>query len=182
MAILREKLPEHLKYHCPEHTEYVLQRAEYIAGKEGLTKKDTYLVKVAALYHDIGFIKGPKEHEKRSCKLARPALRKFNFSDSEIKKICGMIMATRIPQKPKTHLEEVLADADLEYLATNQFFPIGEDLYKELKHFNPKLTRRKWNRIQRDFMENHHYHTSYCKRYKTFRKIRNLEHLRSVMK
>ena len=182
MSLLREKLPEHLKYHCPEHTEYVVEKAESIADKEGLNKKETFLVKVAALYHDIGFIVGPIEHEKRGCKLAKPSLRKFNFSEGDIKKICGMIMATRIPQNPKNLLEEVLADADLEYLATNQFFPVGEDLFKELRHYNPKLSRRKWNKIQKDFMENHHYHTAYCKRYKTFRKKKNLDHLKAIMK
>lgn len=74
-------------------------------------------------------------------------------------------------------MEEVIADADLEYLGSNKFQSIGNLLLIELRHFNPKLSIDEWNEIQYNFMSKHHYHTSYCKRYRQWRKNRNLDSL-----
>ena len=48
--------------------------------------------------------------------MAKEELPKFGLSEKDIELICGMIMATKIPQNPKTKLEKIIADADLEYL------------------------------------------------------------------
>ena len=177
VGILNTEIPKNLTYHSTFHTLYVLEKAIHIAEKTGVKKKDVFLIKVAALYHDIGFIKGLENHENESCSIAKKSLRKFGLAKEDIDKILGMIMATQIPQNPKTPLEEILADADLEYLATKHFIPFADLLYKEMRFSNKKLTRTKWNKIQRTFIKNHHYHTDYCRRYKAFRKMRNLEML-----
>jgi uncharacterized protein len=174
---LDSKLPKHLTYHSTEHTKYVVKLAEYIAIKENLSEYDIYLIKVAALYHDMGFIISPKDHEAKSCMIAREELPKYNFNKEEIEKICGMIMATKIPQNPKNKQEEVLADADLEYLGTSKFNEISQKLFEELKHFNKDITEEKWNEIQINFIGNHKYHTRFCKHYKEFRKQKNLKNL-----
>lgn len=175
ISTLENKLPSYLTYHSIGHTEYVLERASYIAEKENVSKKDVFLLKIAALYHDIGFIKGNKDHEITGCKIAREQLSKRGFTESELETICGMIMATKIPQEPNNLLEKILADADLEYLATKQFKEIGDTLFQELKYHNKSFTESKWNQIQIDFLKNHEYHTNYCRRYKSFRKKRNLQ-------
>lgn len=177
IGILHTRIPEKLSYHSSGHTLYVLEKAIYIAGKTGVSKKELFLIKLAALYHDIGFINGIENHEKESCKIAKKSLSKFGISKKDIDKILGMIMATQIPQSPKTVLEKIVADADLEYLATSNFKPFADLLFQEKKHQEKKLTRSKWNKIQIAFIKTHHYHTDYCKRYKEFRKIRNLEML-----
>jgi uncharacterized protein len=85
-----------------------------------------------------------------------------------------MIMATRIPQKPKTILEKILADADLEYLGTSKFEEFGNDLYKERIHLDPQLTFEAWNKVQVDFISQHQYHTRYCQKYREPVKQENL--------
>lgn len=173
--VLESKLPSYLTYHSVEHTRYVLKKAIFIASKENVSKDDLILLKIAALYHDIGFIKSPIQHEKVGCKIARKELKAFNLSQEDIDKICGMIMATKIPQQPITHLEEILADADLEYLGTRYFFSVGELLYKERKYFDPTLTKKKWNEIQVNFIKNHKYFTKFCLHYKEHHKLKNLK-------
>ncbi|WP_223034309.1 HD domain-containing protein [Hanstruepera marina] len=177
LDILAENLPEYLWYHSLEHTLYVFDRAIYIGKKEGVSNENLLLLKIAALYHDMGFINTQVEHEQESCKIAKANLKKYNLTSAEIQTICGMITATKIPQKPKNHLEAILADADLEYLGTTRFQEASDRLYKELKHFNPALSKSKWNTIQKTFLTNHHYHTDFCKRYKTHRKHKNMEML-----
>ncbi len=95
--------------------------------------------------------------------MAVAELPQFDISPEEIRKICGMIMATKIPQEPSTLYEKILADADLEYLGTDSFYETSELLYRELLHKQPKLSRQQWNEIQVNFLSSHTYHTNYCK-------------------
>lgn len=171
-------LPNHLSYHSVEHTQLVMERSVYIAEKEGLSKKQILLLKTAALFHDFGFTEVYADHEERGCEIVKKQLPAHGYTKDDIDAICGMIMATKIPQTPKNIMEDIIADADLEYLGTNKFKDIGDTLFEELKHFNPKLSRAEWNQIQIKFMSNHSYHTSYCKRYREWRKAKNLRSLK----
>lgn len=181
MSQLENSLPSWLHYHSPGHTRYVLEQAIFIAKKENVSGEDLFLLKVAAVYHDSGFLISPKNHEKLGCQIAGKQLKEFEFEASQIKKICGMIMATRIPQKPKTHLEKILADADLEYLGTNYFEDFGNQLYKERLHFHPEMTMDDWNEIQIGFISKHQYHTDFCKKYREPKKLSNLEKIKKTV-
>jgi uncharacterized protein len=182
LKTLESKLPPYLTYHNIEHTKYVIEKAEYIAKKEKVDKADLFLIKISALFHDIGFIDGPDEHEENGCQYAKSLLPAYNLNTDQIKIICNLILATKIPQKPKTKLENILADADLEYLSTSSFEKTAGQLFKELKYFYPELTPQKWDTIQIDFISNHNYHTKYCRHYKEFRKERNLQKLKEKNK
>lgn len=175
---MRDGLPNHLTYHCVDHTLMVIKRSMYIAEKEGLSKDQLILLKTAALFHDFGFTIVYKDHEEKGCEIVTKELPGHGYSNEQIEAICGMIRATKIPQNPLTLAEMIIADADLEYLGSNQFKPIGDLLYMELKHFNPNLSVKEWNDIQIKFMTGHHYHTHYCKKYRQWRKRRNLNALK----
>ncbi|HSI71016.1 MAG TPA: HD domain-containing protein [Gillisia sp.] len=175
MRNLENWVPHHFTYHDAAHTRYVLEQAEVIAGHENVTGRDLLLVKIAALYHDIGFIEGRHDHEALSCKVASDDLKNSLLTGAEVKKVCGMINATQIPQEPKDLLEKIVADADLEYLGTNNFEKFGRRLYKEMRHFDSTLNPRKWDEIQIDFLTKHTYHTNYCKQYREPVKQLNLE-------
>ena len=68
-------------------------------------------------------------------------------------------MATKIPQRPKTDLEKIICDADLNYLGRTDFFSIGEKLYQEMLAFGNIKNREEWDKIQVVFMQKHHYFT-----------------------
>lgn len=172
---LEEGLPEWLSYHNVHHTNYVIQQASHIAEMENICGRDLFLIKVAALYHDAGFLVQREEHEKLGCELAARDLKDSALNQAEIQKVCEMIMATKIPQTPKNILEQIIADADLEYLGTNHFKKYGQKLYTELRNDNPDLTEKEWDEIQVRFLSKHSYHTQYCKTYKEPVKQKNLE-------
>ncbi len=167
------KLPEHLTYHNLDHTAYVIEKAIFLAMELKVSANDLHLLKLAALFHDTGFIDIPKNHEEKSCNIAKGYLEN-NYPESELKKIYGMIMATKIPQSPTTLLENILADADLEYLGTDLFEKIGKTLFEELKHFNPDFTEQAWDELQLVFMQKHHFHTEYCQKHREPKKQENL--------
>lgn len=172
---LERDLPGWLTYHNAEHTRYVLEKAETIALHENIEGRDLLLIKIAALYHDAGFLIDHENHEALGCKLASRELLGTRLTKEEIDKVCGMIQATNIPQRPKTILEKIVADADLEYLGTENFEAFGENLYKELLHFNPKLTQQEWDEIQIDFLSKHSYHTVFCSQHREPTKQENLQ-------
>lgn len=174
MDRFKNNLPNYLTYHNAAHTRYVLDKATLIAQAEKIEGEQLYLVKVAALYHDSGFLKGMNNHENKGCEIVEAELPPHGFSAVQIQEICQMITATKIPQRPQNLLEKVVADADLEYLGTDLFEFGSQRLFDELKHFNPELTHREWLKIQIGFLESHKYHTGYCQK---FRQPKKMEHL-----
>jgi HD superfamily phosphodiesterase len=156
---LENELPLHLAYHNIDHTIDVIQAAALIADREHLDENDRRLLLTAALFHDTGFLNAREEHEAASCELARQCLPAFDYQAEEMETICRMIMATRIPQSPQSHLEEILCDADLDYLGRDDFFILSERLFTELQAEGLVKDDDEWNRQQADFMERHHYFT-----------------------
>ncbi|OOG78475.1 HD domain-containing protein [Flavobacterium sp. A45] len=176
MNSLKENLAPFLTYHDWRHTEHVIRMSEYIAHKENITDEEILLIKTAALFHDAGFIYSVSDgHEEASIELAKDKLPQFGYTKIDIEIIAGMIRATSIPQEPKTKLESILADADLEYLGTDSFERIGTNLYYEIKHTKPNLSITEWNEIQIEFLQSHQYHTPYCIQYRNPIKQRNLK-------
>jgi putative nucleotidyltransferase with HDIG domain len=163
ISLLKKHLSEFYYYHNYKHTLYVMDVAAEISREEGCTEAEMELIATAALWHDTGYTKTYKNHEEESCNLASQYLPEYGFSEEDINKICALIMATKIPQSPKNKLEEILADADLEYLGTESFDNTAEDLYRELKYVNPALTEEKWNHVQIAFLKKHQYFTRFCK-------------------
>ena len=155
----RKDLPKHLSYHSIAHVKDVYEAAERIAKAEGVKGDDLTLLLTAVMYHDCGFMIQSKEHEAIGCGIARESLPSFDYSLPQIERICGMIMATRIPQSPKNHLEEIIADADLDYLGRDDFWTIGNKLYEELMMYGVIQSESQWNELQVKFLEQHHYFT-----------------------
>jgi putative nucleotidyltransferase with HDIG domain len=176
---LKRELAKDLYYHGLHHTLDVLRSAEMIAKEEKISDADMVLLKVAVLYHDIGFTKVYKNHEEVGCDMAREDLPGFGFSKEEIEIICGMIMATRIPQNPTTQLERIIADADLEYLGTGTFDRISRTLFDEIKIYLNVESERQWNIIQMNFLKSHHYYTDFCIKN---REAEKQKHLKGIVK
>ena len=156
---LRKELSKDLFYHSINHVEDVLHAAVNLAKLEKINDTDLHLLKIAVLFHDSGFTVHAKDHEATGCDIVRKTLPEFGYSTSQIEKICGMIMSTRIPQSPKNLLEEIICDADLDYLGRDDYDFISNNLYKEINE-NGKLDEDSWLKLQISFLETHHYYTA----------------------
>lgn len=116
LAKLRHGLPKERTYHNFSHTLDVYRAVVAVATEEDIHVEDLDIVRTAALYHDSGFLIQDHDHEEGGCKLAREALSGFGYSAHQIQRVCDMVMATKVPQRPQEHLSMVLCDADLDYL------------------------------------------------------------------
>jgi len=159
MKMLRENLPLNLYYHCPDHTIDVIQAAERIASSERVSPNDILLIKTAALFHDTGYVRDMREHEKNGCDIAKEMLAPHHVDASEIDIICGLIMATKVPQAPKNKLEEIICDADLDYLGRDDYFTIAENLHREFTAFDKVKNEKDWMQLQLNFLQSHRYFT-----------------------
>lgn len=171
---LKKELPPHLSYHSVGHIKDVYKACQLIAKSEGVTGIDRKLLLTAALFHDSGFLIQQKDHERISCELVQAHLPQFAYTPEQISKICGMIMATRIPQSPTDKLEQILADADLDYLGRDDFFIIGNKLFDELSIYGMLHSEMEWNQLQVRFLENHHYFTETSIKLRKQKKEENL--------
>lgn len=176
---LRKELSASLSYHSIHHIEDVYQSAERLADMEGVYGDDRKLLLTAVLFHDSGFLKAQKDHETESCHLVREYLPQYDYTDEQIEEICGMIMATKLPQTPHNHLEEIICDADVDYLGRDDFFKIGNGLFSELSMYGIINNEDEWNRLQVRFLESHSYFT---KSAIALRKQKKDEHLEQIKK
>ena len=153
-------LSPHLTYHTKEHTIDVLKQSLRIASSEGIVDPYELLsLKFAALFHDIGFLKTYANHEAKGCELFLEYAAMEAFTDTEKTDIQSLIMATKLPQSPKNHLEQIICDADLDYLGRDDFFTIGDNLRKEFLHYNIVADNEAWEKLQLNFLKNHQYFT-----------------------
>lgn len=153
-----------LKYHGPHHTLDVMNAAERIGLAEGIGKEDLMLVKLAALFHDSGFLNKYENNEFEGAKLAKRELPRYGFTENHVDTVVNMILATKIPQAPKNHLEEILCDADLDYLGRDkkEFDKISSSLAQELIDMKILKSMEAWDPIQIKFLESHKYYTKTC--------------------
>ncbi len=156
---LRTELPTHFTYHSVNHTLDVYNAAERIGLREGIGHGEMQLLLTAAWFHDSGFLFGPEEHEEQSCRIARETLPGFGYTENEIYTVCELICATKVPQLPHNHLEQILADADLDYLGRDDFWIISDTLYQELLFAGKINNKTEWDFVQVKFMEQHHFFT-----------------------
>lgn len=175
---LTDGLPKNLYYHGIHHVLDVLDAAERIGKQENILTTEMELLKVAVLFHDSGFMTDSKNHEEVGCELARKMLPGFGFSGIEIASICGMIMATHYPQKPNNLLEQIICDADLDYLGRDDFFKIGDTLYQELQSQGQISNEMEWNKLQEHFLSSHHYFTKTSNAIRNARKLQHLDQIR----
>ena len=179
LEYLEEKLPEDLTYHGLHHTLDVLNAAMKIGETENLSAHEIKLLRIAVLFHDAGFTEKYKDHEQHGCDMAKKDLSRFGYTDKEIEIICGMIMATKIPQNPKNLLEKIICDADLDYLGRNDFNRISNTLFEEMKIYGHIHDIKEWNKIQENFLKKHQYYTEFGKKNREHLKC---EHLQKISK
>ncbi|MEO6452482.1 MAG: YitT family protein [Ginsengibacter sp.] len=175
MPKLESELPAYLTYHNSQHTKDVLEAVEHLSKAEHITGHEKELLLTAALFHDAGFIKKYTAHEEESCTMAREVLPAFNFNKEDIDTICGLIMTTKLNEKPNTLLQKIINDADLHYMGTSNYFIIANNLYNEYQHQGLVTDQRDWHNKQITFFQEHVYYTgSAIKKYGSLKK-KNLE-------
>jgi hypothetical protein len=178
---LERELPSYLYYHNVKHTVDVVTEVELIGWAEGLDDDGILLLKTAALFHDAGHTRSYDEHEYHGTQLVREILPDFGYSVQQIDKICDIIMATKLPPQPKDIYQEIICDADLDYLGRSDMIPVSNTLYKELSEQNKIGTLNDWNKLQLKFISAHTYFTKTARSLREVNKQKQIERIRKLI-
>ena len=175
---LKDGLHKHYYYHDVRHTLDVIEQSQTIGKLEGVSQRELEILKIAALFHDTGFLKVRTGHEQASVDFFQNIGGLNTLTYEECDAITGCIIATHMPQKPKNQLEQILCDADVDYLGREDFSLIAENLFLEMSACGEMSDRITWDNLQIKFLEGHRYHTASNQKRRNDKKEDNLNEVR----
>lgn len=171
-----------LLYHNLKHTQDVAAAALKIANHYQLSDDDFFIVLAAVWFHDLGYLVDVANHEEKGAEIAAAFFGEQHVDKRHIDLMINCIRATKIPQSPKTLLEEIVCDSDLFNLGTDNFKEKDKLLFKEINLlYHTDLSKQEWREKTIKFLENHSYHTDYCKVLLNSTKEKNLEELKKKL-
>lgn len=151
-------------YHNINHTRRVVEDISQLAEWEGCSEEETKILKLAAWFHDTGFVKVDKGHEEVSVKIAQEFLQSNQVSKDVIDLVTDLILVSIKDLKPKTNLQKLIKDADCSHVASESYFEISNLLRKEnaLK-LNTSFTDLEWLEGNKEFFEWHKFYSDSAK-------------------
>ncbi|MEJ7586720.1 MAG: Pycsar system effector family protein [Ferruginibacter sp.] len=179
LAFFNSPENQYLPYHNISHTEGVVKAAIQIGNHYQLDDHDFFIVLTAAWFHDMGYFLGDAiNHEEMGAGKARSFLTESGVDETDIGKVEGCIRATKLPQAPDGLLEQIVCDADLFHLGTDEFKERNKSMRKEWENsFSNRVSKEDWLKSSIKLLQSHHYHTEYCKSLLDIKKQENLEKL-----
>ncbi|MCY1722299.1 HD domain-containing protein [Prolixibacteraceae bacterium Z1-6] len=160
--ILDEELPANCVWHTKDHTFDVLKNVELIGNYYNLNENDLNILRLAALFHDVGYVKLYSDHELQSAEIAATFLNSKGIPDSDVTLIKTSILATKVPQQPKDLFSKILCDADLMHLSYENYFEQIEYMREEWNLTGQvSYTEKEFHVNSLHFFYAHSYHTRY---------------------
>jgi predicted metal-dependent HD superfamily phosphohydrolase len=168
----------YLHYHNLYHTLQVVSHTKEIAQFYKYNDQDLFTVMAAAWFHDTGYLlaDNTEMHEQKSIEVMAEFLSAKNVAFNIIEKIASFIMATKMPVSPHSLSEEIICDADMYHLGTDDFFNHNQLVKEELE---AKLNKpmENWRNSSVSFLITHRFYTTYCQDLLNEGKQKNLQKL-----
>lgn len=161
--LFKDRLSSVYTYHNLDHTIQVVDKIKILAKEENVSLEDTEDLLLAGWFHDLGYIDDSENHEEESRKMAEEFLRKHQYDEARIAKIGKLILATDKFYKPTDHLENIIKDADLYHLASDDYFNVCENLRLEIKEVHhQKFSKLQWAELNTAFFAKHQFYTKFA--------------------
>lgn len=159
-TFFEENISPDYVFHNFAHVQAVVDSVLEIGQGYELPQHDLTLLQLAAWFHDLGYDKGPANHEERSVSYAEKFLQEHNFSVDDIAVVRNCIFATKVPQHPDNLLEEILCDADMSHLGKDSYWDRCGRIRQELLVTQQMImSEQEWVDFEINFMQQHRYHT-----------------------
>lgn len=181
-GLITEKISDKFYYHNIKHTLEVVTAVQEIAKGENLSNEDLEIVLIAAWFHDVGYTEKIKGHEEISAMYASNFLIQKNYPSEKIDSVVACILATKVPQRPTSILQEIVCDADLHHFGKTSFFERNQLYKNEIEVIqNKKIDEIEFITNTITFMNEHHFFTTYAKKYLQPIKERNVTLLKQQL-
>src|SRR5688572_2678299 len=169
-------------FHNLDHTRDVVNAVQIVGQHANLSADEMESALVAAWLHDIGYENGSKNHEQTSARKAQELLESLGAPQRKISEVTEAILATHMPQSPKSKISRVLCDADLYHLSTEQCQEKSNMLKAEREALGTtQVSNEDWVSSTIAFMKDHAYHTSYGQTVLEERKRKNIKKLKNSL-
>lgn len=176
-------LPKTFLYHNLHHTLHVVEKCYELGKSYHLKYVDMETLLLAAWFHDTGYCLNAINHEEESVKIAFIFLNDFEVTTDYRSKVESLILVTKPSSKPTTLVEEILCDADLHHLGSEDYFKWCTLLKQEIEiRFGRQLSDKEWELENISFFNSHHYFTDYAKTHWGTQKLKNLVQLKDNTK
>ena len=179
-SLLTTELSENCVFHTIKHTLDVVSNAEIIGRYCKLDENSLNVLRMCALFHDVGYVDAYDDHELFSAERARTYLQSKNIDPEIIDQVERAILSTKTPQNPKDQISRILCDADLMNMTFDDYFEQIDLMRKEWEKVGKaKLNRHEFHISSLEFFQSHEYHSKYGKKVlqpkkeQTEEKIRN---------
>jgi predicted metal-dependent HD superfamily phosphohydrolase len=177
--LFRDELPDGIKYHDANHTLHptrgVVAVANRIAIAENISEHDRELLIAAAYFHDTGYIREYDKNEPIAARMAGRILKLIGYKPNEIEKIQKMILSTDLACEPKTHVEKILCDADLDHWGREDFFKLDGKIREGRRARGIDVSDDiKWYKGTLEIITKHQYHTESQKKMRAEKKQKNI--------
>lgn len=177
--LLETRIAPGFKYHTKQHTLDVLANAEKIGTDSNLNEDEMNQLRIAALFHDLGYIDGAEGHETKSAGYAAEFLKSKNIGKTIVQVVTNAILATKIPQEPTNNIAEILCDADMAHLAQKDYFSLCDRIKEEKKHIeNKQIDTQQFYLQSLAFFNAHRFKSGYGKAVLEPRKEENAKELK----
>ncbi len=177
--LLDKKLDSRFLYHNLRHTQRVVKSTKELINFHDLKEAENEKLLLTAWLHDTGYIEDSVNHEEASCKIATDFLKDNGYSESDIKEVCNLILATKKQYEPQNLLEKIIRDADMSHFAKKSYWETTDFLKKELKDLGiANYSSKEWREKNIQMFRNEHrFYTDYANENWQKGKERNLKQL-----
>lgn len=166
---LAQRLPDDLSFHTFEHTAEVVAFSTMFAKADNRSEREIELVRIAATFHDVGFLVDRLMHEELGAELASALMLSLGtFSQEECEMVRLMILDTQVVSesgwcfdKLRTPLSQYLCDADVAnfgrdtYLAKLELVRLETSSARDTSFYLNALA----------MLDAHHWHSAYAKQH-----------------
>ncbi|HEU4718585.1 MAG TPA: HD domain-containing protein [Bacteroidia bacterium] len=179
---LESELPSYCFYHDYAHTLDVLAAVETLAREESITDTETVdLMRTAAVYHDCGFFEQYRANEPIAVRIAAEILPRYGYSEPQVKFISRLILVTALDAVPADIYEQILKDADFDYLGRDDYPETALKLKEEWSVMGMNYSMHEWHGLQLRFLESHVYYTSTAQRLRGPGKQKHIQKLKEIL-
>lgn len=178
--LFKDKLSSEYIYHDYLHTLRVVTAVNELINGEHILEPNATHLRLAAWFHDAGYINGPENHEEKSCEIFNDFIKEISSENVNIDQVSSLILATKCSHFPTNLLEMCMKDADFYHFTLDNYNELGELLKNEIETTCTKqLTDIDWCTENLTVLtKNQYYFTDYAKIYWQPKKEKNIFKLR----
>lgn len=181
-SVFSDRSFQNRPFHNLAHTLSVVAAAEQIGNRIDLTEDEMESAIIASWLHDIGYIDGESDHEKKAAEKSKELLMTWGAPHRKVLEVTEAILSTKVPQQPKSIVSKVVCDADLFHLSTDQCTEQSDKLRDEWERVGKRsLSDEEWLQQNLEFLENHRYQTPYGQTILQEGKKRNIKKIRKLL-